>query len=109
MHVNDNSQQPKIGELFNVQIEIDSLYKNMKILIYNNENIDSPISLKTFIMEKYKLNDPQLSTFERFIKMNSTNQLLQYIGGVACTSRSQIIKVIKEYFLETNNKKNYAL
>jgi hypothetical protein len=57
MHVNDNSQQPKICELLYVQIEIDSLYNNMKILISNNENIDSPISLKTFIIGKYKLND----------------------------------------------------
>ncbi len=48
----------------------------MKILISNNENIDSLVSLKTFIIKKYKLNDLQLSTFERFIKMNSTNQLL---------------------------------
>jgi hypothetical protein len=56
MHVNDNPQKPKICELLNVQIEIDSLY-NMKILISNNENIDSPISLKKFIIEKYKLND----------------------------------------------------
>jgi hypothetical protein len=31
MHVNDNSQQPKICELLNVQIELNSLYNNMKI------------------------------------------------------------------------------
>ncbi len=53
----------------------------MKKLISNNENIYSLASLKTFIIEKYKLNDLQLSTFEGFIKMNSTNQLLQYIKG----------------------------
>jgi hypothetical protein len=56
-HLNDNSQQPKIHELFDVLIEIDSLYNNMKILISNNENIDSPISSKEFIVEKYKLID----------------------------------------------------
>jgi hypothetical protein len=33
-------------------------------LISNNKNIDSPISLKTFILEKYKLNDLQLFAFE---------------------------------------------
>jgi hypothetical protein len=31
MHVNDNLQQPKICELLDVQIEINSLYNNMKI------------------------------------------------------------------------------
>jgi hypothetical protein len=76
----------------------------VKILIFNNENIYSPIFLKAFIIKKYKLDDLQYSTFERFIKMNSTNQLLQYIGGVASTSKTQIIKAIKEYFLKTNNK-----
>jgi hypothetical protein len=76
----------------------------MKNLIFNNENIDSPLSLKTFIIEKYKLNDLQLSTFERFIKMNSINQLLQYIWGAIGTCTTQIIKAIKEYFLKTNNK-----
>jgi hypothetical protein len=46
MHVNDNSQQLEIHELFDVQVEIDSLYNNMKNLISNSKNIDSPISLK---------------------------------------------------------------
>jgi hypothetical protein len=81
----------------------------MKILIFNNENIDLPISLKTFIIEKYKLNDLQLSTFEGFIKMNSINQLLQYIGGVVGTCTTQIIKAIKEYFLKTNNKNKLGI
>jgi hypothetical protein len=108
MHVNDNSQQLEICELLNVQIPIDSLY-NMKNLISNNKNIDSPVSLKTFILKNYNLNDLQFFSFERFIKMNSINQLLQYIGGVASRSKTQIIKAIKEYFLKTNNKKNYEL
>jgi hypothetical protein len=55
----------------------------MKKLISNNENIYLPISLKAFIIEKYQLNDLQLFAFEGFIKMNSTNQPLQHIGGVA--------------------------
>jgi hypothetical protein len=109
MHVNDNSQQLEIHELLNVQIEIDSLYNNMKNLIFNNENIDSPISLKTFIIKKYKLNDLQLSTFEGFIKMNSINQLLQCIGGVIGTCTTQIIKATKEYFLKTNNKNKLGI
>ncbi len=88
MHVNDNSQQPEIHEIFDVKIKIDSLYNNMKILISNNESIDSPKPLKNFIIEKYKLNDLQLSTFERFIKMNSINQLLQYIRGVVGTCKT---------------------
>jgi hypothetical protein len=83
MHVNDNSQQPEIHEILDVKIKIDSLYNNMKILISNNESIDSPKPLKNFIIEKYKLNDLQLSAFEGFTKMNSTNQLLQHIAGVA--------------------------
>jgi hypothetical protein len=70
----------------------------MKILISNNENIDSPISLKTFIIEKYKLNNLQLSTFERFIKMNSTNQLLQYIGGVQVQAKHKSSKLSKNIF-----------
>jgi len=80
MHVNDNSWQLEIHELLDVQTKIDSLYNNMKKWIFNNENIYSPISFKTFIIKKYKLNDLQLFTFKGFIKMNSTNQLLQYIG-----------------------------
>jgi ATP-dependent DNA helicase PIF1 len=76
----------------------------MKILIFNNENIYSPISLKTFIIKKYKLNNLQFFVFEIFIKMNSTNQLLQYIGGATSIGKTQIIKAIKEYFLKTNNK-----
>jgi hypothetical protein len=88
MHVNDNSQQPEIHEILDVKIKIDSLYNNMKILISNNESIDSPKPLKNFIIEKYKLNDLQLSTFERFIKMNSINQLLQYIRGVVGTCKT---------------------
>jgi hypothetical protein len=76
----------------------------MKKLILNNKNIYSPISLKDFIIKKYKLNDLQLSTFEGFIKMNSSDQLLQYIGGVAGTCKTQIIKAIKEYFLKINNE-----
>ncbi len=99
MHVNDNSQQLEIHELFDVQVEIDSLYNNMKNLISNSKNIDSPISLKTFIIEKYELNYLQFFAFERFIKMNSTNQLLQDIRGAASTSKTQTIKVSKEYFL----------
>jgi hypothetical protein len=71
----------------------------MKILIFNSKNIDSPISLKTFIIEKYELNYLQFFAFERFIKMNSTNQLLQDIRGAASTSKTQTIKVSKEYFL----------
>jgi hypothetical protein len=42
--------------------------------------------------------------FERFIKINSTNQLLQYIGGAASIGKTQLIKAIKEYFVKTNNK-----
>jgi chromosomal replication initiation ATPase DnaA len=42
--------------------------------------------------------------FERFIKMDSTNQLLQYIRGVAGIGKTQIIKAIKKYFLKINNK-----
>jgi late competence protein required for DNA uptake (superfamily II DNA/RNA helicase) len=76
----------------------------MKILIFNNENIYPPIFLKTFIIKKCKLNDLQLSAFEGLIKINSTNQLLQYIWGVTCTGKTQIIKTIREYFLETNNE-----
>jgi hypothetical protein len=76
----------------------------MKILITNNENIYSPISLKTFIIKKYNFNDLQLSSFERFIKMNFTDRLLQYIGGVVGIGKTIIIKAIKECFLKTNNK-----
>jgi hypothetical protein len=63
MHVNDNSQPPWICELFDFQIEVSSLYNNMKNLISNNENIYSPISLKNSIIKKYNLNDLQLSSF----------------------------------------------
>ncbi len=66
----------------------------MKILISNNENIYSPISSKTIIIKKYNLNNLQLSSFERFIKMNFINQLLQYIGGVVDIGKTQIIKAI---------------
>ncbi len=76
----------------------------MKNLISNNKNIYSPMSLKTFIIKKYNLNDLQISSFERFIKMNFTNQLLQYIGGVVGIGKTQIIKVIKKCFLKTNNE-----
>ncbi len=72
----------------------------MKNLTSNNENIYSPISLKTFIIEKYKLNDLQLFAFEGFIKMNSIYQLLKYIGGVVGISKTQIIKTIKDFFFE---------
>jgi len=68
----------------------------MKNLESNNENVYPPIFLKTFIIEKYKLNDLQLSAFERFIKMNFANQLLQYIGGATCKGKTQIIKTIRE-------------
>jgi hypothetical protein len=70
----------------------------MKILISNNENIDSPISLKKFIIKKYKLNDLQLFAFERFIKMNSTNQLLQYIGDVVIHAKHESSKLLKNIF-----------
>jgi hypothetical protein len=66
----------------------------MKNLISNNKNIYSSIYLKAFTIEKYKLNDLQLFAFEGFIKMNSTNQLLQYIRGVVGTCKTQIIKTI---------------
>jgi len=66
----------------------------MKNLISNNKNIYSPIYLKAFTIEKYKLNDLQLFAFEGFIRMNSTNQLLQYIRGVVGTCKTQIIKTI---------------
>jgi hypothetical protein len=72
-------------------------------LISSNENIYS-ISLKTFIIKKHDLNALQLSSFERFIKMNFTNQLLQYIGGVVGIRKTQIIRGIKECFLKTNNE-----
>jgi len=32
--------------------------------------------------------------------MNSTNQLLQHVGGVIGISKTQIIKTMKEYFFE---------
>ncbi len=48
----------------------------MKNLISNNKNIYSPMSLKTFIIKKYNLNDLQISSFEIFIKMNFINHLL---------------------------------
>jgi hypothetical protein len=76
----------------------------MKILISNNKNIYSPISLKKIIIEKYNLNDLQLFNFEIFIKMNFINQLVQCIGGDAGIGKTQIIKAIKECFLKTKNE-----
>jgi len=37
--------------------------------------------------------------------MNSTNQLLQYVGGDASISKTKIIKDIQEYFFKMNNDK----
>jgi len=70
----------------------------MKKWIFNNENIYSPISFKTFIIKKYKLNDLQLFTFKGFIKMNSTNQLLQYIGVLQVHAKHKSSKLLKNIF-----------
>jgi len=59
------------------------------------------------MIKKYNLNDLQLSNFERFIKTNFTNQLLQYIGGVVGIGKTQIIKAIKERFLKTNDEHKF--
>ncbi len=37
--------------------------------------------------------------------MNSTNQVIQYIGGATGIGKTQIIKTIREYFLKTNEDK----
>jgi hypothetical protein len=38
--------------------------------------------------------------------MNFTNQLLQYIRGIVGTCKTQIIKVIRKYFLKTNTNED---
>jgi hypothetical protein len=41
--------------------------------------------------------------------MNSINQLLKYIGGVVGIAKTQIIKIIKECFLKTNNEEKLQI
>jgi hypothetical protein len=55
------------------------------------------LHIKNIIKEKYKLNNLQVILFENFIANTTNNPLLQYLGA-ACTGKTQIIKVIQDFF-----------
>jgi hypothetical protein len=70
------------------------LKMKMNITFIDETNINSPLHIKTIIKERYKLNDVQAISFENFNANTTNNQLLQYVRGVTCTSKTQIIKAI---------------
>ncbi len=65
------------------------LKMKMNITFIDETNIYSPLHIKTIIKEKIKLNDLQAISFENFIANTTNNQLLQYVGGAACTSKNK--------------------
>jgi hypothetical protein len=62
--------------------------ENENITFIDETNIYSPLHIKTIIKEKYKLNNLQAISFENFIANTINNQLLQYVGGAAGTSKT---------------------
>jgi hypothetical protein len=46
-------------------------------------NIYAPLHITHIIKEKYKLNNLQAISFQNFIRNETKNQLLQYVGRVA--------------------------
>ncbi len=86
-------------QLYDIEIEDEN------IRFIDETNIFSPLHIKNIVKEKYKLNNLQAILFENFIENTTNNPLLQYVWA-AGIGKTQMIRVIQDFFWKQQNNKN---
>ncbi len=85
-HLYHNSQQPKLRNTPLVDINLSNdPHVNVENIKFCYEDIKSPTTIKINIKKMYKSNELQIHAFETFTQINSSKQILQYVGGVVRT------------------------
>jgi hypothetical protein len=109
-HLDQNSQQLELQNIPIIEInKSNKTYTNVNNITSIYKEIFSPISIKNFIKEKYKLNKLQIFAFKTFTQMNSINQILQYVKGAPGIGKTKIINAIQKYFIKTNNEQKLRI